>query len=605
MALEDILDPVTGEVLVTANEEIDEGKVSKIENAGLDKVKIRSVLTCQARRGICVECYGRDLARGRKVNIGEAVGVIAAQSIGEPGTQLTMRTFHIGGAATRRAEQSTLETRYAGTVKFVNLTTVQEARRHAGGDEPQRRDRHRRRLGRERERYPVIYGAKLLVKDGQKVEPGTLLAEWDPFAMPILTEVGGTVKFDDIIEGVTMNEPLDEVTGLSRKVIIESKDPDARPRITIKDDEGRDARRCRAPSSRRATSCRWAPIITVDEGDEVDAGDVIAKIPRETTKTKDITGGLPRVAELFEARKPKEHAVITEIDGVVSFGKDTKGKRKVIITPEVNGELRADLAKEYLIPKGKHISVHEGDRVRAGEPLMDGAANPHDILKVLGEKELARYLVDEVQEVYRLQGVKINDKHIEIIVRQMLRRVRVNDVGDTNFLVDEQVEKWVFEEENEKVDGQRAAAGRRRAAAARHHQGLALDRVVHLGVVLPGDHQGAHRGGHQRQGRLPARPQGERHHGPAHPGRHRAAAVQAPGHRGREPRRRDPAHGGGARRDARRHRSHSAAAPAGPPHRDRRGLRARSLTYLLTQGGLHPRGGGRLTVPGQGAFVFF
>ncbi|MBJ6765185.1 DNA-directed RNA polymerase subunit beta' [Myxococcaceae bacterium JPH2] len=460
VALDDILDPVTGEVLVRANEEIDEDRVRRIENSGLDKVKIRSVLTCQAKRGICVECYGRDLARGRKVSIGEAVGVIAAQSIGEPGTQLTMRTFHIGGAATRRAEQSSLENRFAGTVKFAALNTVQKAdgtlvAMNRNGelvivDES----------GRERERYQIIYGARILVKEGQKLEAGILLAEWDPFAIPLLTEVGGVVRYEDIIEGVTMSETLDEVTGLSRKTIIESKDPEARPRVTIRDAQGnvKDL-----PSSRNQASyfLPQGAIITVNDGDEIQAGEVIAKVPRETTKTKDITGGLPRVAELFEARKPKDAAAIAEIDGVVSFGKDTKGKRKLIITPEVNGEQRADLAKEYLISKGKSINVHSGDRVKAGEAMMDGAANPHDILKVLGEKELARYLVDEVQEVYRLQGVKINDKHIETIVRQMLRRVRVTDVGDTNFLVDEQVEKWVFEEENEKVmsEGKRPAVG--------------------------------------------------------------------------------------------------------------------------------------------------
>jgi len=460
VALDDIHDPLTGEVLVRANEEIDENRVAKIENSGLDKVKIRSVLTCQARRGICVECYGRDLARGRKVSIGEAVGVIAAQSIGEPGTQLTMRTFHIGGAATRRAEQSSLENRYAGSIKFSNLATV---KRNDGTLVVMNRNGEVVVVddsGRERERYQVIYGAKLLVKEGQKVEPGTLIAEWDPFAMPLLTEVGGTVKFDDIIEGVTMSETLDEVTGLSRKTIVESKDPEARPRISIRDEKGEIKV---LPASEQPASYHLpqGSILTVNDGDEITPGEVIAKVPRETTKTKDITGGLPRVAELFEARKPKDHAVIAEIDGVVSFGKDTKGKRKLIITPEVNGELRTDLAKEYLISKGKHISVHSGDRVKAGEPMMDGAANPHDILKVLGEKELARYLVDEVQEVYRLQGVKINDKHIETIVRQMLRRVRVTDVGDTNFLIDEQVEKWAFEEENEKImaTGKRPAIG--------------------------------------------------------------------------------------------------------------------------------------------------
>ncbi|HVG64417.1 MAG TPA: DNA-directed RNA polymerase subunit beta', partial [Hyalangium sp.] len=460
VALDDILDPVTGEALVRANEEIDEERVRRIENSGLDKVKIRSVLTCQAKRGICVECYGRDLARGRKVSIGEAVGVIAAQSIGEPGTQLTMRTFHIGGAATRRAEQSSLENRYAGTVKFAGLITVQKndgtlVAMNRNGEIVVVDD-----SGRERERYQVIYGARILVKEAQRLEPGTLLAEWDPFAIPLLTEVGGVVRYDDIIEGVTMSEALDEVTGLSRRTVIESKDPEARPRITIRDAQGnvKDL-----PSSRNPASyfLPQGSIITVNDGDEIHPGEVIAKVPRETTKTKDITGGLPRVAELFEARKPKDAAAIAEIDGVVSFGKDTKGKRKLIITPEVNGEPRTDLAKEYLISKGKNISVHSGDRVKAGEALMDGAANPHDILKVLGEKELARYLVDEVQEVYRLQGVKINDKHIETIVRQMLRRVRVTEVGDTNFLVDEQVEKWVFEEENEKVmaDSKRPAVG--------------------------------------------------------------------------------------------------------------------------------------------------
>jgi len=450
VALDDIHDPFSGNVLVKANEEIDEAKVKLIENSGIDRVKIRSVLTCQARRGICVECYGRDLARGRKVNIGEAVGVIAAQSIGEPGTQLTMRTFHIGGAASRRAEQSSLENRTAGIVKFNNVAV---AKKKDGTLIVMNRNGEiiiTDEQGRERERYGVVYGAKLLVRDGQKVEPNALLAEWDPYSMPIITEVAGHVKYGDLIDGVTISEQVDEITGLARKVVIASKDPDARPRISIKDDDGKTRKLANSEADARYMLPEGANLV-VNDGDELDAGDVIAKMPRETTKTKDITGGLPRVAELFEARKPKEHAVISEIDGVVSFGKDTKGKRKVVITPEVDGKLRPDLAKEYLIGKGKHISVHTGDRVRAGEALMDGAANPHDILRVLGEKELARWLVDEVQEVYRLQGVKINDKHIETIVRQMLRRVRVVDVGDTNFLADEQVEKFVFEEENDKV----------------------------------------------------------------------------------------------------------------------------------------------------------
>ncbi len=450
-ALEDVRDPNSGGLLVAANEEIDEAKVARIEATAIDRVKIRSVLTCKARRGVCMECYGRDLSRGRKVNLGEAIGVIAAQSIGEPGTQLTMRTFHIGGAATRRAEQSSLENRNPGLVKFFNLHVAEKkdgtliAMNRNGEvvivDES----------GRERERYSVVYGARLLIKEGQRVEPNTLIAEWDPFSTPFLSEVSGIVKYGDVIDGVTMNEVLNEVTGLASKVVIESKDPEARPRISVKDEQGQTKTLPGTDQPARYMLPVGANIV-VAEGDLVDAGDVIAKMPRETAKTKDITGGLPRVAELFEARKPKEHAVISEIDGVISFGKDTKGKRKVIITPEIDGKPRSDLAVEYLIGKGKHISVHQGDRVRAGEPLMDGAANPHDILHVLGEKELARYLVDEIQEVYRLQGVKINDKHIEVIVRQMLRRVRITDVGDTNFLTDEQVERSVFEEENHRVE---------------------------------------------------------------------------------------------------------------------------------------------------------
>src|SRR5436853_1878490 len=460
VALDDVEDPFTHDVLVKANDEIDENKVKEIEEAGIEKVKIRSVLTCQARRGICVECYGRDLARGRKVNIGEAVGVIAAQSIGEPGTQLTMRTFHIGGAATRRAEASTIENRHAGVVHLHALKTV---KRKDGSTIVMNRNGElviADENGRERERYNVIYGAKLNVKEGQKVEIGTQLAEWDPFATPIVAEVGGTIRFADIIEGVTMNEQLDEVTGLSRKSIIESRDAEAQPRISVEDDKG-NAKNLPGTETPARYNLPVGANITVNDGDSIEAGEVIARIPRETTKTKDITGGLPRVAELFEARKPKEHAVISEIEGVVSFGKDTKGKRKVVVTPEIDGKLRTDLAKEYLIAKGKHINVHAGDRVKAGDPLMDGAANPHDSRKVSGETELARYMVDEVQEVYRLQGVKINDKHIETIVRQMLRRVRVTEVGDTSFLIDEQVEKGHFDAENERIvkDGGKPATG--------------------------------------------------------------------------------------------------------------------------------------------------
>jgi len=450
-ALEDVLDPVTDDVLVDANQEITEDLVKKVENAGIEKLRIRSVLTCQSKRGICATCYGRDLARGHMVNLGEAVGVIAAQSIGEPGTQLTMRTFHIGGTASRRAEQTSLEARFDGIVKYINLNTVVDKEgfhvvMNRNGEVAVVDE-----TGRERERYGVVYGARMRVGPDGEVKSGGLLAEWDPYTMPILTEISGRVRFGDVLEGITMEEQLDEVTGLTRKVIVESKGADKRPRITLKDEEGKTAKLPNGAAARYLLPV--GANIVVNEDEMVGAGDILAKIPRETTKTKDITGGLPRVAELFEARKPKEFAVITEIDGVVSFGKDSKGKRKLIVTPEM-GE-----AKEYLIPKGKHISVHEGDYVRAGEPLMDGSSNPHDILRVLGEKELAKYLVDEVQEVYRLQGVKINDKHIEVIVRQMLRRVRIKEVGDTRFLLEDQVERWQFEEENQRVmsdDGQPA-----------------------------------------------------------------------------------------------------------------------------------------------------
>ncbi len=452
VALEDIVDPLTGEVLVPANSELDEALVHVIEEAGIEEVVIRSVLTCQTKRGVCAKCYGRDLARGYKVNIGEAIGIIASQSIGEPGTQLTMRTFHIGGAAARgKIEQSSLEARNEGHVRIRNANVAKKL------DGTIVMNRHGEIVlvddtGREREHHRLVYGALLKVNEGDKVKAGQLLAEWDAFALPILSEVSGIVKFGDIVEGVTMTEKLDEVTGLSRKVIVESRAADLRPRTSIKHPQTGET--LKLPGS--TLDARYLlPVganIVVQDGDEISAGDVLAKIPRETTKTQDITGGLPRVAELFEARKPKDHAIIAEIDGEVSFGKDTKGKRKVVITPfDPDGALLTDQAREYLIPKGKHIQVQPGDRVRAGEPLMDGPANPHDILRVKGEKELAAYLVNEIQQVYRLQGVAINDKHIEVIVRQMLRRVRIKDVGDTNFLIDEQAEKHIFERENQRV----------------------------------------------------------------------------------------------------------------------------------------------------------
>jgi len=454
-ALEDLYD-LEGKLLVAANQEINEEVSRQIEMSGLDEVKIRSALTCESKRGVCALCYGRDLARGKMVAIGEAVGIISAQSIGEPGTQLTMRTFHIGGIATAGSiAQSSHQSKQSGRIKFQGIVAVQNREKNLVAmnrngylvllDENQR----------EREKYQIPYGAILMVADGDKVKDGTRLAEWDPYNIPILTEVYGEIKFGDIIENVTMREQVDEVTGRSTRVIIDSKDPEVRPRISLKEVGSRTTRKLPGSSSEARYLLPSGSNILVDEGQKVQAGDIIAKIPRETTKTKDITGGLPRVAELFEARKPKEYALISEIDGIVQMGKDFKGKRKILVVPEVG------VPRDYTIPRGKHITVHDGERIRAGEALMDGSPNPHDILRVLGDKELARFLVNEIQEVYRLQGVRINDKHIETIVRQMLRRIKIMDSGDTSFLVGQSVEKWIFREENERVkqaDGKPATA---------------------------------------------------------------------------------------------------------------------------------------------------
>ena len=433
---EDILDPYSDEVLVPRGAVLDETAVERIVQAGVERVRIRSVLSCEMRWGVCSNCYGRDLARGNLVNIGEAVGVIAAQSIGEPGTQLTMRTFHIGGAASSKAAQSFLELRTNGVIKYGDdLITSENRDGHIIVMSRNGEIAVVDAKGRERERYGVQYGAQLLVKDGQKAAAKMRVAQWDPFNQPMLATAKGKVKFEDLIDGRSMKEEID-ITGLSRMVVTDFKDTELKPRIVLRD------------AQRKRQGLYYLPVsayIMVQNSQDVEVADVIAKIPRETVKTKDITGGLPRVAELFEARKPKEVAMITEIDGTVSFGKDTKGKRRIVVTPE-DGE-----AQEYLIPKGKNITVNEGDYVRAGEQLMDGASNPHDILKIQGEGALARYLVNEIQEVYRLQGVKINDKHIEVIVRQMLRRVKIRDVGDTDFLIDEVVEKHRFEEVNRQV----------------------------------------------------------------------------------------------------------------------------------------------------------
>jgi DNA-directed RNA polymerase subunit beta' len=403
------------------------------------------VLTCASRRGVCTKCYGRDLASGKLVELGQAVGVIAAQSIGEPGTQLTMRTFHIGGTASRVSDASHLEAKNAGTVRFINLVTV---RSKDGGLVAMNRNGSIAIIddkGRERERYAIVYGAKLKVEEGTRVELGSTLGEWDPYTFSLLTEIAGTVQFKDLQEGVTLNEEVDEVTGLSRLVVGDSPDEKRQPAILIKAANGN--KRYLMPSRAH---------LMVADGDEVFPGDILAKIPRETTRTKDITGGLPRVVELFEARKPRDPAIISKIDGVVRFGEISKGQRKVYVTAD-NGQ-----EEEYTVPRGVYINVQEGERLRAGDALIDGPRNPHDILEVLGERALQQYLVNEIQEVYRLQGVAISDKHIETIVRQMLRWVKIEEVGDSSFLLEEQTDRFRFNAENERVlmNGGRPAIGR-------------------------------------------------------------------------------------------------------------------------------------------------
>ena len=444
VSLEKIKD-YEGNIIVDINQEITEELAVAVQAAGIERVKIRSVLTCESKRGVCVMCYGRNLASGRLVELGEATGVIAAQSIGEPGTQLTMRTFHIGGTASRVSEQSRLDAKNNGAVRFVNLITVRSKEGHLVAMNRNGSIAIVDEKGREKERYAVVYGAKVKVEDGQQVSLGDVLVEWDPYTFAILTEIGGTVQFKDLQEGLTLHEEVDEVTGLSRHVVMDSPDEKRQPAIVIKGAKGN--KRYLMPSR--------AHLMVLD-GDEVTPGDVLAKIPRETTKTKDITGGLPRVVELFEARKPRETAVISEIDGIVKFGDVAKGQRKIYVVADNGTE------KEYQVPRGVHINVQEGERIQAGEPLMDGPLNPHDILAVLGEKELQAYLVNEIQEVYRLQGVNISDKHIEVIVRQMMRWVKVEDVGDTSFLLEQQIDKFRFREENEKAiaNGGKPATGR-------------------------------------------------------------------------------------------------------------------------------------------------
>ena len=441
-AQERVINADTGDVVVDLNEEITESVAQTFQNLGIERVKVRSLLTCESKRGVCQLCYGRSPASGRLVELGEAVGIVAAQSIGEPGTQLTMRTFHVGGIAMRGAEKSKLEAKKDGIVRFNNLKsvvnkdgTIVVVNRNANIAVLDHR-------GREIEHYQVPYGAKVTVGDGAEVKTRQSFAEWDPFNTFILSEESGLVRFRDVVLEVSMEEVQDEFTGLITQVIIDPKDEKLQPQVEIVAEKGTDDKG--RPVLLKKYFLPSGANLEVKDGDRVHAGDVLAKIPREASRTKDITGGLPRAEELFEARRPKAPAVISEIDGLVQIGGLVRGYRKIAVKNE-------RMEKEYLIPKGAHLAVSDGERIKAGDALMDGPVNPHDILKVLGEKELAEYLLKEVQEVYRLQGVTINDKHIESIIRQMLRWVKVEEVGDTEFLIDEQVDKFVFQEENEKV----------------------------------------------------------------------------------------------------------------------------------------------------------
>ncbi|WP_199553964.1 DNA-directed RNA polymerase subunit beta' [Sandaracinobacteroides hominis] len=449
---DDIVDPKTQDVLFARDTLLDEKMVKAIEDAGIVEVKIRSPLVCEAKQGVCARCYGRDLARGTPVNIGEAVGVIAAQSIGEPGTQLTMRTFHIGGAA-QVSEQSSHDSPVDGKVTYRNLPTIKDSKGRIIGMAPTGGevvivDAE----GRERSVHKIVFGAVLAVKDGETVKKGQRLADWDPYTRPIITDKSGIVKYQDLVENQTLKEETDDATGIAQKVVSEWKaakaKDDLRPRMTLLDEQSGEAGRYLLPVG---------AILSVSDGQTVEAGDVLARMPREAAKTRDITGGLPRVAELFEARIPKDNGVIAKIDGRVEFGKDYKTKKRVILRPEDGSD-----PVEYLLPKGKHVSVQEGDLVRKGDYLIDGPANPHDILDVLGVERLAEYLCAEIQEVYRLQGVKINDKHIETIVRQMLQKVEIFDEGDSTLLKGEQVDREEMDEVNAKLlaEGKRPADGR-------------------------------------------------------------------------------------------------------------------------------------------------
>lgn len=437
----DVMSNKTGELAIPSGTLLDEHWVKVLDEHGIDEVWVRSVITCEVPHGVCSQCYGRDLARGHRVNIGESVGVMAAQSIGEPGTQLTMRTFHVGGAASAAAVENSIQVNKGGTVRFQNLKSVSHADGHLVVVSRSAEISITDELGRERERYKAPYGSSILVADGTEVTPGQTIGKWDPHTHPIITEVSGTARFSEITDGLTATMKIDEATGMSSYEILATKDrpssgKDLRPAIILDTKEGKEV----------VYFLPQQTIIRVREGDEVTTGSILGRVPQESSGTKDITGGLPRVADLFEARRPKDHAIMAEMSGTVSFGKDTKGKNRFIITND-DGEVH-----EELIPKWRQINVFEGERVERGEVIADGPQNPHDILRLKGETELANYIVNEVQDVYRLQGVKINDKHIEVIIRQMLRKVEITDGGDSSHFKGDQAEYADIVAMNKKLD---------------------------------------------------------------------------------------------------------------------------------------------------------
>ena len=447
---EDIKHPISGEVLIQKGKLIAENDCEKIDAAGVKSVQVYSVITCASKKGVCATCYGRDLSRGKLVSIGEAIGMIAAQSIGEPGTQLTMRTFHVGGTAQIK-EESQIVSQTNGVLKIINKNLIEDSKKNiivmGRNTQLSIEDENKRQLAI----YKVNYGSKIFFKDGDEIKKGKKIAEWDPYTLPVIAETSGIVNYMDLVEGTSITETLDDATGISSKSVTDwksvSKNSELKPRLTLRNEKGEIIKKADGNEARYYLVPDT--ILSVKDGQKVSAGDVLARLPKETSKTKDITGGLPRVAELFEARRPKDSAIIAENDGVIEFGKEVRGKQKISIVSS-KGE-----TSNYLIPKGKHVNFNQGEKIKKGEYLLDGSPAPHDILRILGVEKLTEYFVSEVQEVYRLQGVVINDKHIETIVRQMLKKVEVKDPGDSDLLLGEIIDLNDMKNINEKLSAEK------------------------------------------------------------------------------------------------------------------------------------------------------